>query len=156
MKVVADTSPVISLNAIERLDLLKRLFGKIVIPSGVKKELEAGERDFPLEDWFEVIDVKEQDAIKILSLGIGVGESEAITLYFEEKSDLIILDDKNARKVADNLGMEIIGTIGILLLAKKKNMIKSLKEEIDKLKLKTDFRISESVVARVLKSVGEF
>ena len=155
MKVVADTSPLISLNAIGRLDLLKGLFGQIAIPSGVKKELEAGERGFALQDWFKVLDVKDYDVIKILNMGIGLGESEAITLYFEEKYDLIILDDKGARKIAANLGMEVIGTIGILLEAKKKNLIKSLKQEIDKLELKTDFRISKDIIERVLKIAGE-
>ncbi len=145
MKVVTDTSPLISLKAIGHLNILNELFDKVVVPEGVRDELQAEGKKFFLEEWIEVIELKEQDAKKILSLGLGIGESEAITLFFEGEYDLIILDDKNARKIARNLGLKVIGTVGILLLAKKKKLIKSLKEEIEALEEKTNFRISDGI-----------
>ena len=146
--VVSDTSPLIVLSNIGEIEILKKLFRKIIIPKAVYEEFGK------YYDWIEIMEVKNKVAVKILNKSLHKGESEAIILSIELNADLLIVDDKDARKVASDLGLNIIGTVGILLLAKKKGYYKEIKPIIDKL-LEKGFRLSKDVVEYVLKEADE-
>ncbi len=144
MKVVVDTSALIALSNISRLDLLRKLFAEVIVPRAVAEEY--GE---PLPEWIRVLDVKNKQMVQILLELIHRGEAEAVALAIEVKG-IIILDDKKAQSIARRLGLKVMGTVGILLLAKKQGLINNIEVEISKL-LETSFYLSQEVVAKVLE-----
>jgi predicted nucleic acid-binding protein len=83
------------------------------------------------------------------------GESEAITLAVENNADVLLLDDKSARLIAANLGLNIIGIVGILIWAKKEGVIEQLSKELENLRKKANFRMSEDLIKRALQEVDE-
>lgn len=90
----------------------------------------------------------------ILESSLGPGESEAICLSKEVNADILILDDLNARRVAEKLEINITGTLGILLLAKEKKLIKSIEPLMEEL-IKGGFRVSDELYEDVLDLAGE-
>lgn len=155
MTVISDTSVLIALHAINQLEILKILFSRIIIPEGVFNELSADHRKFLLDDWITIKKIGNLALYNSLLLKIDHGESEAITLAIEEKADYILLDDKEARKVAANLGFKIIGTAGLLLLGKKKGLIDSVEKSLQKLSKTIHFRLSKKLRDRIIREAGE-
>lgn len=151
MKVISNSSPLIALSEIEKLNLLNELFEEVIVPDAVEKEV-YGEKPSP--KWIKVSSVTQRLASHILESGLGPGESEAICLSMEIDADILILDDLNARRVAEKLEINITGTLGILLLAKEKNLIKSIKPLMEEL-VKGDFRISDELYEDMLDLAGE-
>jgi len=130
MKVVIDTSPLISLAVIDRLELLKKLFPEIIVPQAVHQEImkSANKKENTKIDYFIkdlVCHAKEENKIQV---NLGRGETEAINLTLELKADLLIIDDKKARSAAESYNIKCIGTLGLLTLAKKKGFIKELRK----------------------------
>lgn len=105
-KVVSNSSPIIHLAKIGKLELLKDYFQTIIIPDAVYKEcvIEGLEREevglIKRADWFKVVQVKDKILVRLLQSQIDNGESEAIALSLEIGSDLILLDDYDAREKA--------------------------------------------------------
>ena len=125
MIVVSDTTPLISLLKINRLDLLAKLFGEVLIPLAVFHELTIDER-FQLEadqirqkKFIVVKPVNNPESASILkrATGLDQGESEAIVLTDELKADLLLMDEAKGRNVSEQMGLRIMGTIGILMAA---------------------------------------
>lgn len=125
MIVVSDTTPLISLLKIEHLDLLKKLFGNVLIPQAVYEELTVDER-FRMEaeqlkqkEFIKVCPVRNVESVSILkrATGLDQGESEAIVLTDEMKADLLLMDEAKGRAVSDEMGFRIMGTIGVLMAA---------------------------------------
>ncbi len=125
MIVVSDTTPIISLIKAGQLELLKRLFGEIVIPEAVFTELVSNSvfadeaetvRTCP---YIQVKDVAERKSVSILQrvTGLDAGESEAIVIAEELEADLLLVDEHKGRRVAQQMGIPITGTLGVLLLA---------------------------------------
>jgi predicted nucleic acid-binding protein len=90
----------------------------------------------------------------LVNVSLDLGESSAIALAIEYKEPLLILDDLKARNFAESLNIPYTGTIGILLNAQKKEIIKNLKEVLSLIK-RTDFRLSEELIDLALKLSGE-
>jgi predicted nucleic acid-binding protein len=159
-KVVSNSSPLIHLAKIERLDLLKDYFGIISIPEAVYRECVVdGKNREEVElirgaGWIKVIRVKNSKLVKLLWASLDEGESEAIALSLEVGADLVLLDDYDAREKARLFGLKITGTVGVLLRANKENKIRLLKEELRGLK-KTGFWIGSELETRLLQEVGE-
>ena len=133
MIVVSDTSPLISLLKINRLDLLKKLFGDVLIPQAVFDELTDDER-FRLEadqirekKFIVVKPVNNPESTNILkrATGLDQGESEAIVLTDELKADLLLMDEAKGRNVSAQMGLRIMGTIGILMAAYEEDELSS-------------------------------
>ena len=118
MIVVSDTTPLISLLKINRIDLLEKLFGDVLIPQAVFDELTVDER-FRLEA--DQIRQTKFIAVKPVNnpeaTGLDQGESEAIVLTDELKADLLLMDEAKGRNVSAQMGIRIMGTIGILMAA---------------------------------------
>lgn len=133
MIVVSDTTPLISLLKIERLDLLEKLFGNVLIPQAVYEELTVDER-FKLEaeqlkqkEFITVQPVKNPDSVSILrrATGLDQGESEAIVLTDEAKAELLLMDEAKGRAVSNEMGFRIMGTIGVLMAAYEEHELTS-------------------------------
>ena len=133
MIVVSDTTPLISLLKINRLDLLKKLFGDVLIPQAVFDELTDDER-FRLEadqirekKFIVVKPVNNPESTNILKreTGLDQGESEAIVLTDELKADLLLMDEAKGRNVSAQMGLRIMGTIGILMAAYEEDELSS-------------------------------
>lgn len=159
-RVVSNTSPLIHLAKIGRLDLLKHLFNETIVPEAVYREsvVEGGNRKDAVKiseaEWIKVQKIKDDKLKRALMIDLDEGEAEAIVLALEEHADLIILDDYEGRIVARTLGLKVTGTIGILIKAKREGMIQSLKNEIDKL-MRTGFWMNKKLYKRILEESGE-
>ena len=110
---VVDSTCLIVLERIARLSLLSELYSPVVIPPEVA--LEFGR----ILDWMEVRRPTDLEMFQSLSTRLGAGESAAITLAVEIAPSAIILDDLDARRHAQKLGLPVIGTVGLTLKAKK-------------------------------------
>ena len=161
MRAVSNSSPIMNLAAIGRLGLIKLKFGNVVIPDAVWCEVvidgkgKSGAEDVENSDWIKIQSVRDKALVKALEKDLDSGESEAITLAVENNADVLLLDDKSARLIAANLGLNIIGIVGILIWAKKEGIIEQLSKELENLRKKANFRMSEDLIKRALQEVDE-
>ena len=133
MIVVSDTTPLISLLKIDKVYLLEKLFGKIFIPQAVFNELVVDKRFIKEADiirnnsHIEVKEVGSLEAVDILrrATGLDIGESEAIVLADELKADVLLMDEAKGRNVSKDLGHNVMGTIGIIMVAYEENLLTS-------------------------------
>jgi predicted nucleic acid-binding protein len=137
------------LTNIGELDLLHRVYGQIVTTPEIAAEF--GE---PLPEWVEIAAVTDKYKQQLLEMQIDKGESSAIALALETPSSTIILDDYKARRIAEHLGLVYTGTIGVIIKAKLKGIIPSVKPLLEKIK-QTDFRLSAEIELLALKEAGE-
>lgn len=150
-RTVCDSSPLIGLHQIGRMDLLRGLFVRLTVPPAVVKEVAP---EVSLPDWICLEPLRQPAGSRLLSASLGPGESEAIALAMEISADLIILDDRPARRLAQSLGLSVVGTVGILLAAKRRGMIPLVRPELDAL-LSHDFRISSELYEFAVSDAGE-
>ena len=123
--------------------------GEVLVPPAVAREF--GES---LPGWIAVKHPKDDPLVSALSKLLGDGESEAIALAIELNADFLILDDLKARKIAKDMGIKVIGTAGVLLLAKKRGIVNEVKPLLMAL-VDRGFRISNDVIEVILKAAGE-
>ena len=154
MILIADSSVIIAFQAVDRLDVLRSLFGEILIPDAVYKEVFAVEKK-KAPAFIKVVKLKNREVFNTLFLQLGAGESEVIALALEKKTDKVAIDDKLARRTAEKLGLKVIGTVGIVLLAKEKKLVPKVKGVLDAMMKKISFRLSDAVVEKTLKAAGE-
>ena len=147
--IISDTSCFIILSKIGELDILQKLYGQIITTTDISEEF--GEL---LPSWVLIKDVHNKQSQKILEIQIDRGESSAIALALEMENCTIILDDFKARKVAQNLGLSVTGTIGVIIKAKLNGIIPSIKPLINKIR-QTNFRLSAEIEALALKQAKE-
>ena len=158
MVIVSDTSPVIALAFCDKLDLLDKLFDRICIPQAVFKELavpgkpKAGEIIKWAKD--KVISAKNTAVVKVLSMNLDLGESEALSLYWEIGADFLLIDEKRGRNIAFRNGVKTIGTVGIFLSAKQRGLIPLVKPFLDIL-INNGFRISDILYRQYLERASE-
>lgn len=147
--IISDTSCIILLAKIEELELLHKLYGIIITTKEV-----ADEFGLPLPDWFEIKEPADKNYQSIIELSVDKGEASAIALAIEYNDCLLIIDDLKGRKLAHQLGLTIIGTLGIIVDAKLAGLIPSVKPILAKIK-QTNFRISEKVESLIVTRAGE-
>ena len=158
MLIVSDASPIIALAVCNKLDLLDKLFNRVCIPQAVFDELnisfkpKAGD----IIEWAKdkVIPVKNLSIKTALSMNLDPGESEALALYWETNADFLLIDEKRGRKIAHRNAVRIIGTMGILLWAKQRGFLATIKPILDIL-MQTDFRVSDILYRQILERAGE-
>lgn len=149
--IVSNSSCLIILMRLEKLELLQNMYGRITIPGSVKNEVFKRKK---VPDWIDVAKITQPVAYEILEKTLGKGESEAITLCLEAKADLLIVDDLAARKTAQRLGIKVAGVIGILLEAKRLGLLPHIKSLLDQM-MSLDFRISKTVYDDALELANE-
>jgi predicted nucleic acid-binding protein len=157
--VVADSSPLISLAIIEQLTLLPQLYRRILVPPAVWHEVTVQGVDLPgaqavrQSSWLE-IEIPQALILEPLSILVDRGEAEAIALAQSIPDSTVLLDDAQARRVAERLGICRIGTLGILRRAKKAGLIAEVKVYVEQLRTNGIY-IKPNLVDAVLKDVGE-
>ena len=144
---VADSTCLIVLERIRRLELLRGLFEPLVIPPSVQEEFGRA------VDWLIVQAPSDLRLIRVLRLVVDDGEAEAIALALE-KGWQLILDDRKARSWAKRLGIRIIGTAGVLIRAKQAGLIPSVKPLLEAMQ-QEGFRMDPVLMAEVLRLAGE-
>lgn len=148
MAVVADSSPLIALERIGQLSLLRLLLGPIAIPPAVSQEVFGAESP---PDWIEVTSLVEGVPA---GANLGRGEQEAVAPARQLGADWVLLDDLPARRLAARLRLPVVGTVGILLAAKRHGLVESIRPLLDALDV-ADFRLSPRVRAAALHEAGE-
>ena len=153
--VVSDASPLISLAILHKLDILAAIYKKVVVPETVYAEVTAYKKPFAdvIGSFLSgrVVAVCNQLAVDVLSVNIDAGEAEAIILALELKSGDVLMDDYKARKVAEREGLTPVGTLGLLIEAKRRGLIQSLKSNLDIL-MENNRRISSELYNYVLNT----
>jgi len=161
---ISDSSTLIHLAGIGRLELLKEFYGKILITPTVWDEVVvegqgragAGEVNGANNaGWIEVIAPTNESVVRLLERELHKGEAETIALAIERHPEVVFLDELEARRVANVYGLRKTGVIGILIRAKLEGRITSLREELDKLRNEVGFWIGDALYRRVLQAVAE-
>ena len=130
MIVVSDTSPILNLAIVDRLDLLRGLFIDIVIPPSVSKELARHGTSAPPE-WMRVIAAQDRRELERLGRRLDPGEAEAIVVAVEIKASLILVDEQRGRHVATEHGLAVMGLLGVLAEAKGHGLIDDCRTVLD-------------------------
>lgn len=142
MKVVTNSTPLIALSKINRLELLREVYGTIYIPEEVYTEVvvngvgKPGATEIETADWIICQPVTDKGQVLILHNRtlIDLGECGAIVLAQEIRAERIIIDDRVARQVAIEKGLPVIGTVGVLRVAKTQRIIPAVKPILDDLR----------------------
>lgn len=159
-RVIVNSTPLILLSNINQLEILKKLYGRIVIPQAVYNEVTA-KNDSACQnlknhfDWIEIESIKNNSQKLMYEAKLHAGEVEVMILAQEEpKADLVILDDNSAKKTAKYLGLAVTGTLGVLLKAKQLYIISSVKLLLDEL-ISNGFYITLEIYNMVLEQASE-
>ena len=158
MIVIADSSALVALSLCQSLPLLETLFGEIYVPLSVYEEVtfkgkpEAKALGDYLQARVKSIDMKNYPIQNTANLGSG--ELEAIALYMNIGADLLIIDDARAKKTAYANGLEVMGSIGVLLLAKDRGLINAIKPLLNLLNA-SDIHLSSRIINKALELAGE-
>jgi predicted nucleic acid-binding protein len=149
---VSNSSPLIALARIQRLDLVPIILQSVLIPPAVAREIAPSIPILPR--WLEVR-APTKSASGLTSRGrLGDGEWEAIALAIELEASAIVIDDRPARRLAEAASLNVIGTLGLLLEAKRAGHIGTIRTELDKL-LATSFFLSPQLYDQLLIMAGE-
>lgn len=156
--VIANNTPLVALWVLEQLHLLHDLFGEILIPEAVRAEFVATEfelRQQSLTDspWIKVMQLVHPQHARAY-VGLDIGEAEVLALAEEKNACLVILDERKARRYARRLGVPLTGTLGLLLLAKERNLIPAVNALINVLE-QEGLHFGADLVAEALRLAGE-
>jgi predicted nucleic acid-binding protein len=151
LRIVSNTSPIVALAHLGELDLLRKILDSaILIPPAVSREL-AGRK---LPEWFEIRELRQPLSARALEAFLGAGESEALALALEAEADFILLDDKAARRLASQLRLTVVGTLGLLVKAKEAGLIASIRPKLEALR-SLPFHISPRLQEDILTQARE-
>jgi predicted nucleic acid-binding protein len=162
--VVSDSSPLIYLAWLGQFDLLRQLYGQLAVPVAVWDEVAlrggdlpgAGElRNAAAAGWIRVeMPTKPLDPDELAGVKIDLGEIQAIAIAIEQRT-LLIIDDSDGRQVARRLGVEVTGTLGVLVRAKHQKLIPALRPLVFRLRNETSFHVAGMLLDSVLTELGE-
>jgi predicted nucleic acid-binding protein len=163
MPVVSNTSPISNLAVIDKLDLLRGQFQKILIPEAVERELRAlsnpraraAIEEAMKEGWLEVRRIESLPLTRLLKVNLHEGESEAIALAVEINASWILLDEREARAAAQRMNLNVTGVLGVLLRAKKKGDLVLLGQVMEQLRRDAHFFIAPDLERQILELAGE-
>ncbi len=161
MIVVSNTSPLTNLAAIGQFHLLEQLYGTIHIAEAVFGELNFGGRRWPgsreveSASWFERHHVQNQALVTSLRRDLDAGEAETIALALELESDLVLMDEREGRHWAQRHGLHLVGILGLLIEAKAKGFIENARFQLDALRSRAGFFLSDPLYDEVLRLAGE-
>ncbi len=157
MSIVSNATPIISLAGIKRIGLLFELFEKISVPEAVYAEIKAKKApgfDEIDHEFFDILEIKGKEYLGFLLNELDEGEAEAIVLAKEMEADALIIDERRGYAIAHSQGINAIGTLTILLMAKQRGLIETVKPLLDGMILNGRW-YSESVYATYLRKIGE-
>lgn len=161
MIVVADTSVILNLCRIRHERLLQQLFQRVLIPAQVAEEFVRLSKAQPrfsglaLPDWMEILPSPPSLPPEVVRAHLDLGESAAIALCLSEHADALLIDESLGREVAAKLGVRTIGILGILVEARRRQLIPNIKTLLQRLEAEAGFWIAPGLLARVLALVNE-
>ncbi len=161
MIVISDTSTLSGLILIGRIDILTHIFKQIFIPKIIKEELlslikyRKEINDLINKKFIIIKDDIQSELVNDLAGLLDKGEAQAITLSIELNADLLIMDEMEGRTVAKAIGLNVIGLLGLLIIAKRKNIVEEVKPIMDDLKKKAGFWVGNNLYESVLIKTGE-
>ena len=155
MILIADSSALIALAIVDTLEILEKLFGEVYVPRSVYEEIsqENKPESYKLANYCKDRVLNTQSNVNY-NISLGKGESEAIALYTEINADFLLCDDKKAKKFAQSFGLNVIGSLGILIKAKEAGLIDKISPHIETLKRSRIF-IDDRTYTLILKMAGE-
>jgi len=155
MILIADSSALIALAIVDKLDILDKLFGEVYLPRAVYDEVsrEHKPESSKLVTYCKTRIVEVTSAARF-NVTLGKGESEAIVLYQEKQADFLLCDDKKAKKFAVNFGVRVVGSLGVLLKAKESHLVEEIAPLIAILNRSSVF-IDQKTCNLVLEMAGE-
>jgi predicted nucleic acid-binding protein len=156
--VVLNNTPLVALMVLGRLDLLRDLFGEVLIPESVRDEFLAVDTALRREalanaPWIRVVPLVDPRRALPYS-GLDLGEAEVLALAEERSAGLLVIDEKKARRYAERMKFSLTGTLGLLLLAREQGLIESITREIEALQ-EAGLYMAPSLIARARKLAGE-
>ncbi len=158
--IVSDTGPLIHLHEANAINLLN-LAGDILIPPAVASEFGRSPANGNLPDWIQIYELTARSAAQaarwVRNDDVDPGEAEAIALALQQHSDWLLTDDAEARQFAEGLGLEVHGSIGLLLWAVVAGHIKNRAQahQILNSLRRSSLWISERVVAAAVEAIDE-
>jgi predicted nucleic acid-binding protein len=157
MIVVSNTTPIISLASIGKIDLLKKLFDNIYIPRAVYDEIKSKDSfgfDEIDDKFFIVKEVKDKLAVDILLNDLDLGETQTIVLAKELNADIVLIDENIGYKIASSQDLTVKRTLSLIIASKNKGYIDTVKPILDDMISKKRW-ISRNVYFEVLKICDE-
>jgi predicted nucleic acid-binding protein len=153
MIVVSDTSPITALLTVKKAEVLKQLFGEVVIPNAVETELL---RTHPvLPAWLRVQPLQNSARANLYARSVDRGEAEAIALAEELHADHLLIDERKGRRLAQQQGVSVVGLLGVILLAKRAQLIPSARALLEELDREAGIYLTEELKDTALKTVAE-
>jgi predicted nucleic acid-binding protein len=165
--VISDASPLIRFSALGRFDLLRELYGEILVPTAVWQEIARAPTLLPsasspqtaadarVAGWLQVAAASNRPLVTQLETMLDPGEAEAIALAVERNPSLLLIDERDGRQIARALDVAITGTLGVLLRAKTLGHVSAIKPLLTELIQQHQFRLHPDLVKRVLVEAGE-
>jgi predicted nucleic acid-binding protein len=158
-RIVCNSGPLIALGILDKLNILKSLFDEVLVPEAVQKEIAqgglklSGVENFQRADWIHILRPKRNDAL--LTALLDAGEAAVIDLAREQDVRLVLIDERKARKVArDIYGLQPIGTVRVLVEAKRKNLLTEIASSLKALR-QEGYWIHDDIVQIALREAGE-
>jgi uncharacterized protein len=161
MIVVADTSVILNLCRVQHERLLQQLYQRVMIPSRVALEFKtlAGTQSrftgLVLPEWIGVLPDPTSLPDQVVQANLDAGESAAIALCLNEKADAILMDEALGRRVAEQLGLRVVGILGLLVQSHQRGLVFKVRDVLDRLEKEANFWVSPHLRAKVLQAVGE-
>jgi uncharacterized protein len=161
---ISDSSTLIHLARVGHLGLLREFYGQVTVPPAVWREVvEEGEgrpgarevEEAQRSGWLSVVAPANTSLLRLLDREINEGEAEVIALALEQAPEVILLDESDARRVAEVYGVPKTGVVGLLIRARIAGKISSLRSELDRLRRDAGFWITDDLQRQALEAVGE-
>jgi len=159
--IISNSTPLINFSSVGGLELLHALFGEISVPEAVWDETVGQSHKYPSAlaiqqcDWIHKIAITNYQLRDVFLLELDRGEAEAITLALEQHAELVLIDERSGREVAERVGLNFTGTIGCLSRAKKLGVISDIRSRLDKIMQEAGFWVSPRFYEKILKDHGE-
>jgi len=160
MTVICNATPLIAFARINRLELLRKVAGNLIIPEAVAREIAdyegKGKAAIALskETWISIASVQSEQQVRLLLPTLDRGEAEVIALALERGPKLVLMDELTGRKVAESLDLKICGSVGLLIRAKQTGEIAAVKPLLDEMR-KQGIYYGQRFIDAVLRMVNE-
>lgn len=160
MLVISDASPIRALEWVELTHILKSIFNTVVVPPAVAAELQRTDGPYRCIDlarfrFISVVHPQHPEVVKELMEMLDAGESEALAIAYEEPNSLLLIDERAGRQQALRMNLQFVGTVGILVDARRRGLISNLRSILETLRTELRFFLSDHVIAEALRATGE-
>jgi predicted nucleic acid-binding protein len=147
--IISDTTCLVILQKIDAFEILHRLYPQTMTTPEVRREFGAG-----LPNWIAIQSVQDIALMEAFKDSVDTGEASAIALAMETPNSLVIVDDLKGRNLAKRMGLDFMGTLGMLLKAKEHGVIAEISPYVIQIQ-QTNFRVFQAIIDYVLEQARE-